>query len=620
MAVLSSSSLIQHLKNNLLSDDWILKHRWNNVTNRQSSKLLVFNSIINASIEVLKESSLLLLTGEYIILPQDGLKQNFTDLQDFLTDRAQLIDINQDLVVQNEIQDFFYNNIVELVRNYIYLRLNNLDKDVKNQLLVEHKIKLLRLSKRSTVIYSDDKAFQEHRIIFSKILELTALEHFNYHLQETVISKLLMMKVEVEALTIVDFLKSATIAKIDFLQKKLFYRNKERDDRLGKLIYSSDLHPDVTLSLDNINADSKLAEWEEDINIHYGFSADYKKQQRQKVREIYEQYDLGNPITNFSNYRALVKKFKDDSKSTENIENLLRQFRRLSIPATSVVDTYAKRVTSSYLFNNNISLKLETVEMDYSGYKDIYYEIKDQQNVYDVKNYFPWKRLAVVIANKLDVLADNLARNDDFYAFKELLSLYGMVIQKLDESVRWCKKKSFVPLQFTFEECKSPYIIQTDRQGDLNLYCFTSIVLPLCYVTIEEEEEELKSKRIKYDAFYATYKKLRVVVAHVEETSQKLKNIERKSIEVLAIFSAISLFSIGSIQIFSNKSIAVDTGVYYKFIFSFGYTLILFALIIWIITRDNITKIHWFHWVLIGILMITSLFVIGYVVDAKFPL
>lgn len=617
MSVLQIRSLIDYLKNSHLPDNWITQHSWSSA-DAESSKSLVLNSILSASVDILKHHSLILLSGEYAILPSDAIKTNLDELEIFLTDRSQLIEISSDESIQNEIQDFFIKNIVDLVRIYIYTRLSHFDRDLKKQLLLDDKKKLLRAQKRSSSIFSEDETFKDYRILFSRILALTKLEHFNYYLAESTIGSLLLIKTEVENLNVVAFIRDATIAKIEFLQKKLFYRNKERDNRLRNLIYSFELQPDYDVDLESIHLDGNLISWSNDIEIHYGFVADYKKQQRKKVSKIYEGYDVGTPLV-FDDFRALIKKFKDDSKSLENVTILLSQFKDIRIASTSIVDVYAKRVSLSYLFNNSISLKLEDYKLNATALNDIYQEIRNQQNDDDIKNYFPWKRLAEVLTSKIDVLADDLGKKEKFEAFQELLKLYPKVISKMDESLKWCITKSFIPFQLPFDECKSNYQIVTDRHGTFQLYFFSSLILPLCYESIAEEIEQLNLKKVKYDTLLATYKKLRKVVEDVEDTSNKLRNLERRSIEVLAIFSAISLFSVGSIQIFSTQAIISDPNVYYKFIFSYGYSLILFVLIIWVITRDNIKKIQAVHWIIIITLILTSLFVIAYFVGAKLP-
>jgi hypothetical protein len=168
-----------------------------------------------------------------------------------------------------------------------------------------------------------------------------------------------------------------------------------------------------------------------------------------------------------------------------------------------------------------------------------------------------------------------------------------------------------VPFQLCFSDCKSDYVINSGDYGDFRLFFFSSFVVPIDYIGEQKKLSDLQLRKIKFETLSTTYIKLKAVVEEVKETSDKLRNSERRSIEILAIFSAISLFSVGSIQILTNEAVGQDPMLFYKIVMSFGYCLILFVLVIWIITRNNLKEIHWYHWLMMLILITSSAFVIG---------
>src|SRR5690606_10611201 len=219
---------------------------------------------------------------------------------------------------------------------------------------------------------------------------------------------------------------------------------------------------------------------------------------------------------------------------------------------------------------------------------------------------------------QMDGLLNDLVDKSKYQRFKALLQLYSKALSKFEETLKWSRIKHFLPFQMPFSECQSEYQVEIKGYLVVKLFFFSSFLLPLNYSQVSKSKDELRLRKLKYDTLDSVYDKLQHVVEDVNESSEKMRKQERRSVEILAIFAAIALFSMGSIQIFSNQAVINDPHVYYRFIMAFGYSLSLFVLLIWIITRDDIKRVHIFHWIIVALVFVSSCIAIGYFVGDPF--
>src|SRR5690606_11577181 len=364
----TAGNLINRLKTNQLADDWVSKYDWG-PEKIQDSKAIVSNSIFEIATETLIHFSLTLLSGEYLRLNRLELKEIFEQLENFLSERSQLIEIppeNPEAVgAQNELQSLFLNNVIELVRSTIAINFEYFFRDLDLLYSLDPKKRLLRGHKRKENSFSNqNSSFNDYRSFFYLCLETNRLECLRYEFSERTIADILIWKTSAEALHIDENLKEALLVKLLFLQKKLLYRNELIDKKKEGLIYYFDLQPEETVNIENIQLPQQLRSWEEKIQVHYGLVGNYKSQQRRLIEEIYVKYETKSKITLLSDFHALIKKFKDDTESLNEIANLLNNFKQLGTPVFPKFNSYAHKVAQGYLFNNYISLKLKLKKME----------------------------------------------------------------------------------------------------------------------------------------------------------------------------------------------------------------------------------------------------------------
>ncbi|MGK6350372.1 hypothetical protein [Parapedobacter sp. DT-150] len=607
--ILPISTLITKLESDFFHENWL---KVPSGISADTYKDVLVNNIINASTEIFKYYTLLILSGEYCRLSdKDNESLSIRDLEIFLEKVSSQIEIKENGEIQLELQSRFFDNILHPLKHTIKLHIDYLARDLRVQFDLEHKRQLFRGDKIGEKQHDTDQDVLAYSRAFEHTIYFTRIEHFRYHQNENVVKDLLFLEKEVSELLIKDEnLKSAILVKLNFLLKKILYRIKTTSaDGAAELIYSFDQQADRELSVDGISIDESLTKWDGLIKTHYGFTSNFKSEQRKRVQSIYEKLQANYC---YKDFHGLIKIYKDDTKNKEQTSNLLTEFSKKPVLSSLRLDEYARKVTYSYLFNNDVSLQCENSKITYQQCVDLYDGIRNHQNINNVRNYFPWEKLAKTIGIKIEALLNNLVDKEKYKQFKIFLALYSKTLGKFEETLKWSRFKSFLPIQMPFGECQSDYEITIDGYPKVKLFFFSSFLLPLNYGQTSRSKDELQLRKLKYDTLDSVYDKLQYVVEDVNESSAKMRNQERRSVEILAIFSAVALFSIGSIQIFSQKEVAYDPHVYYRFIMAFGYSLCLFVLLIWIITRDNIKQVHIFHWIIVILVFISSCFAIGY--------
>ena len=609
---LDASDLINCLKNKFFQTNWLQIPPAEAYF--EEAKDMIVLDIISAANEILKYYHLLFLSGEYILLNKSD--EEFAIIENYLIGKRSEIDNLRDENLKLELQSKFHDNIIYPFRMHIKPIIIYFLRDLNIQLNFEYKQGIFRGDKVANNSVDIDESVLGYISSFKRLITVIRYEHFRNYLDNELLRDLLVIRKESDYFSINESLKKAIYVKVSFLLKKILYRRKlsNVDATIPKYIYSFDQEDDAILSLEKIDIDSTLVEWDDLIKIHYGVIDNFKSEQRKRRREIEAKV---HSEYNYKDYHGLIKIFKDDTKILNQAESLLELFDDRDNDDLKL-NSYSRICTSAYLFNNCISLTCDKKSISSDEFRELLFAIKNRQNRDEVRNYFPWLKLAERMTIQIDKVSADLSDPNKYKIFKELLELFSKVVEKLEEAFNWSLYKKFIPIQMPNIECQSSYKISIEDFKPVNLFFFSSFVLPLDYNKITKDKNLVVSKKNSYKELLSVYDRLQDVFGEVADVSEKMRKQERRSIEILAIFSAVALFSVGSIQIFSVNSVNKDPHVYYKFIMSFGYSLSLFVLLIWIITRDNIKKIQGYHWIIVALFFIGTCISIGYFVGSPF--
>ncbi|WP_131535564.1 hypothetical protein [Pedobacter nototheniae] len=574
---------------------------------------LLINSIQNISLEILNFYNLFILNGDYCLESYVKFDEESEKLKVFI--QARIIELNDlltlDVTLVRRGQVGFLENVIRPLDNIIVPGITYLLKDIERQFSLTKDTTTFRVEKQNKDVYNYIVVGNTVEI-FKSNLAIANFEHFNYSYTENNLISLIVIQKRLLDSGIKETenpLLAPLHEKVNFLIKKMVYRLKcdKKDESLG---FSVDHYSVIPINTDSFPVSPQLQDWIEIIDIHYDLAPGFLHLQRKRV----ESFDDSNNEGDYIYYHALAKTYKDDSASVEQLKNLRTEFSKAKLDVPKIFNKFALQITSNYLYNNQISLATEQAKIEKATFRDeISDDVRELQNFQNktfVHNFFPWEKICLILANKIEKLSDDLLNNTNFELFKILLEQYSSVLGKFEYCFKWSKGKNFVHFQLPFEQCKSEVKINVPGYGEHRLFFFTSFVIPLDYVSEEQKLNTMKLNKIKFDTLLNSYGKLAVVVDNINKTADKVRNTERRSIEILAIFSAISLFSVGTIQLLTNVVIGTDPMLFYRMIISYGYCLILFAIVIWVMTRENVGKVGAYHFVLLGIIAITAILVI----------
>ena len=358
-------------------------------------------------------------------------------------------------------------------------------------------------------------------------------------------------------------------AKLKFLEYKWLKRKKYNRLKLQK--YDNINYSEKYIFNDNIvNLDEKIKigepyysyykDWINKIEYHYfeekARESDYLSIIRNKDKRDLNSYDI----------YLKIKYYKDIDENIDELKKLQDDVQRL--------DESIRIKNELYYFNNLFSLLVKSdveEELINREYKKITKKHKEANN----NNFFiHYKYLTYLIeqANKKNNL-DNIKIDD-----------YQKILDVCRNKFEWAKRVFNRLYDFDKKDCL------INIQG-ISVYHPSAFSLPLSIFEneriinkLEKDFNDLKQKRNQI---------------YIKEIENKIKTDEKKSIEIITVFTAIISFIVGSIGAFKFIESFVESLL---FITIFGTSISIFVLLMLVSTKGlEKLKQYWY------------LFLIGYI-------
>src|SRR5690606_10493876 len=134
------SILIEKLKSDFFGEDWLSIPDHKDVTDYKD---LWLNNIVEASTEIFKYYTLLLLSGEYCRLTDSSSEDLWTKaLEAYLKTISSQIEIGQNEEIQLELQNWFWQNILFPLNRIIKRDIDYIARDLRVQFGLENKRQL----------------------------------------------------------------------------------------------------------------------------------------------------------------------------------------------------------------------------------------------------------------------------------------------------------------------------------------------------------------------------------------------------------------------------------------------------------------------------------------------
>jgi hypothetical protein len=563
-----------------LPENWLSKYDFSEKNKDNSIKEIIgrINLCINTIFEKLNIS---ILAGEIFY------EMNYQDKLDELTSMISNIQVGievDDNDITLELNNIFHNSFIEpffLAKKSI-LRLNHsFNKKLSNQggkwLFVAEKI----TNNSSDLI--DNSNFKDQITVLQTNIKIASID-IDLSIDEKILSDLILFKKVLEEIEFEYKYLSLIKDKCNFLIKKVLFRIKQ--DNKYSYLYAID-YQDKELTFDDVKP-GKFSYFDNITKKHYSSKDEcYTKGEIDLIKEKLRKKES----LTYIEIHQLTKVFKDQNNNHKQVAEILSLFNskydvEIVQEDLSLFNKQSLYTMKNYMLNNEFSIFLEKKKLQFQDIEDKLDNIRQNQLDTGVKNYFPFLKCC----NYIDtVLNDEFKKKELNFSFlNELLNKFKQILKEAYECLEWCKDRNFLAFQLPSYECN--YFIQEDN---LNLFLSSSFVLPINFEKVQLELNELKRKEGKYLTLIEVQENLEGQKKTIIKLRESVDKADRRSIEILGIFSAIVLFASGSIQIFSIENLTMSDAL--KFMLAFSYSLVLFIFLIWVITRENIKSLSKVH-------------------------
>ncbi|OUJ68977.1 DUF4149 domain-containing protein [Hymenobacter crusticola] len=305
---------------------------------------------------------------------------------------------------------------------------------------------------------------------------------------------------------------------------------------------------------------------------------------------------------NVEEYHTLIKFSKDINHSKDEVKGIKNSFFDIEKgnTLTAKFDTKAFNINKNYIYNNLLSSSIDNKE-SLATVREILNEIVDLQNTTSIKNYFPFFKTSEYFNDTIEKYFSSLAitKYEKLEEIEAIIHDYRNIINQCYQTFKWCNDRNYTAFQLPFNECIKTTKVDGEDQA---IFLSSSFVLPINYRDIDTQLSKLDRdyNRIKTQiALYKTVKQERTEIERIKTllTSEVVEK-DRKQIEILGIFAAIVLFSVSEVQLFSKVTSIAQAMM---FSISFAYSLGIFIILLWLITRNYDVKISTVHWIVISL-------------------
>ncbi|MBC3538742.1 hypothetical protein ACFSC6_20045 [Rufibacter sediminis] len=396
--------------------------------------------------------------------------------------------------------------------------------------------------------------------------------------------------------------------KCNFLLYKILKRLEEDDQRY---FYTHDLQ-DKEVKKENLSINF-YSSFKQLTDSHYQENERPNLVQKQRFQN-FEPLFRNNALNLFSGFHTLIKYKKDFHPDLNKLDEVTKKFDLLveqtiaNQTHTHLFDSRASLISQNYAHNNCFSLCLQTCDID--SIKSRLKAIEELQDTTEVHNYFPFFYYASFLENKIKEAIPLAESKQDLNKIHQTIRLLGETLKKCFISYEWCKDRTLLAFQLPFNECIKPIIVQGTT---INIFLSSSFILPLNYNTILLERDRLEREYLRLQTLYEVKQEIVQEKNEIKKQKEDLQNFinshDRKQVEILSIFAAFVFFTAGSIKVFEKAVLFSEVVL---FMLATAYSLGLFVILIWLITRNYSIPITWVHFVLIGCFLVFTLFLISY--------
>lgn len=322
-----------------------------------------------------------------------------------------------------------------------------------------------------------------------------------------------------------------------------------------------------------------------------------------EFRQLKEVKDYESP---FFYFFVKCHYYKNISKNPILLADLEKEFEEYRKNITNDFDKQNAKWCQNYLANCRLSFLLKQPETTLEQVLTLTLQIRNIQDYTSVKNYFPYLRIAKWYSEYIQV-------NNDCIEIEDRIRILNCLEKNLDLAKEYLLQNknnagAFIPFKPSFLEC----IEKLPLKGDsfFPVFIRSSYILPVDYADELEElnslQEKLSTHKIVLEAkkesnnlikanqelkkeidrkINETDSLLQKVESNFDElkgdTSKEIKEAQKNSVQILAIFAGIVIFASGSIQLFKEANNVKDAAI---LMLLFAASLGILSIAVWLFT------------------------------------
>jgi hypothetical protein len=415
---------------------------------------------------------------------------------------------------------------------------------------------------------NDDKLLR----LLDCICDACWLEYcFSYN--DHFIKNVLIIKEYLLELTALDtdsaFIRDATVRKLDFLLYKL-----SRFSKNGKITYNYNFrHVDFHPSEVEKGCYGEMIE-------HFCEYLDPNTITSEKVLEW--QKESHNKDVSLWSLSMLMRYYVKVFKNFSQIDNLLalndKQFDDTLPIETNIVNAYADKSARNYMYNSRFSFRCQCMK-DYTlqQMRADLDEIEAIQNETLIINYHPYQK---AFEFSLQKTLEHMRIGEPKSIIEDDVDYLQYYYEKFKRSLEWCKKYQPYTMQLRFNFST---IVDTlkDSEGEMkqsiNVFCPSSFMRPLRFSYLEEKKVEFETKlyMLRNDLEY--YEERSQIKTMKQDMETKMEEVNKKAFEQMSFFSAVVIFLVGLITIFTGNDAKVPLIDKFQYVIILGVLLLLFV-------------------------------------------
>lgn len=310
----------------------------------------------------------------------------------------------------------------------------------------------------------------------------------------------------------------------------------------------------------------------------------------------------------------LLKQIKEAPQN--NVTSIIRVMRHISNPINKVPDAEKKMDEIIKLYSNNLkdidgnseydNFALDSIQsfllnckfswiskQPHKTIKDIDKAFKavltnNQDNSNKIKNFHPYEKIIEFYIDYIEKQFNTNIWNTDNEYIEDINSQIRSLKNYYNdfcESIDWCDNRKFFPFFL-------PYSEALDTINDLEVFTPSTFARPIDYKKLSQKKDEFKSKLQEIDIRFTFKKENLKLNKDKDEIKKKISFYEKRTYEILAIFTTIITFLFTTVNVFAQNS-SLNIFQLISNTMGLGFILLLFCGIILLTTTKFIYDISW---------------------------